>query len=78
LKRALAECGCDHLLGIDPEEPPLSWLTRYREPLRRELGLPATPHSSMIPAPCPAVSQDVEQMIAWSKKLVKQSEGWIV
>jgi hypothetical protein len=75
LRRALAQCGCDHLLDLDQTSDPVSWLKRYRAPFRREIGLPA---GTDIGLPDRGDRDDIEEMIASSKKMVKQSEGWIV
>ncbi len=75
LRRALAQCGCDHLLDLDQTSGPVSWLKRYRASFRREIGLPA---GDEIGCPDRGDREDIEDMIARSKKMMKQSEGWIV
>ena len=78
LKRALAECGCGHLLDCDKTPSPFSWLTRYGARLRREIGLPAEPEGAWGDPSRRAGAQEVEQMIAYSRKLLKHFDGWTV
>ena len=78
LKRALAECGCDHLLDYTGAEQRLSWLGRYRDPFRRELGLPLVPQSDDSRVPDQSENKELEEMIAYSQKLLKESQGWLV
>jgi hypothetical protein len=78
LRRALAECGCDHLLDFFKPTERLSWLNRYREPLRRELGLPFATPSDQDQEASSSHDKDVEKMIEHSQNFLKRCQGWIV
>ena len=78
LRRALADCGCDYLLDIFNPTTRLSWLKRYRDPLRRELGLPSRPENLEDQAANPAYKLEIERMIAFSQRALKTSQGWTV
>jgi hypothetical protein len=78
LRRALAECGCDHLLDFGESEARSSWLSRYRDPLRRELGLPFRISGANDQAAGSAPGMEVEKMIEDSQKFLKRWEGWVV
>jgi hypothetical protein len=80
LRRALAECGCDHLLALEGDGDRLSWLKRYREPLRRELGLPfAVPGGEPSAADAPEQPQiQIDELIDCAKNYLKRTQGWTV
>ena len=78
LRRALAECGCDYILDFSDGEKRLSWLSRYRNPFRRELGLPPEPEIGEGQAPDPSEDTELQQMIDYSQKILKRSQGWTV
>jgi hypothetical protein len=76
LRRALAECGCDYLLDFSDPEGRLSWLKRYRDPLRQELGLPVEGASFADQVPDESGSIEIESMIEYCQKAMKRNEGW--
>jgi hypothetical protein len=76
LRRALAECGCDYLLDFADPDTRLSWLKRYRDPFRQELGLPSGPEEDDNQMPNMSNRTEIEKMINYSRKILKQSEGW--
>ncbi len=76
LRRALAECGCDYLLAFSDPNRRLSWLKRYRDPLRQELGLPSGEASFADQVPDTSGSIDIERMIEYCQKSIRRSEGW--
>ena len=78
LKRALAECGCDSLLDFTNPERRLSWLKRYRDPLRQELGLPLVSASDEDQMPDALARVEIEKMIEVSQRVLKRREGWTV
>ena len=78
LRRALAECGCDYLLDLADPEKRLSWLKRYRDPFRQELGLPLRREDGEHQIPNRSEETEIEEMIEFSRKILKQSQGWTV
>ena len=74
----MAECGCDHLLDLVEPQERLSWLTRYREPMRRELGLPLLTSGNGQKESISLAGVAIETMIDQSQNFLKQCEGWIV
>jgi uncharacterized protein with HEPN domain len=76
LRRALAECGCDYLLDLSNSEKRLSWLKRYREPLRRELGLPLEAQLGEAQMAHSSGNIEIERMIDYSQKRLKFMQGW--
>ncbi len=78
LRRALAECGCDYLLDLSTHQKPLSWLKRYREPLRHELGLPVGSEAGDDQIPDRAGNIEIGSMIEYCQKRLKVSQGWTI
>jgi hypothetical protein len=78
VRRALAECGCDYLLDLADPEKRLSWLRRYRDPFRQELGLPSVPENGEDQSPSDSEKTEIEMMIDFSRKILKHSQGWTV
>jgi hypothetical protein len=76
LRRALAECGCDYLLDFSDPEQRLSWLKRYRDRFRQELGLAAGPANGVYQAANSTERNEIEEMIAYSRDALKYSQGW--
>jgi hypothetical protein len=75
LKRALAECGCGHLLELSDGPWAFSWLGRYGARLRREIGLPAPLEAD---PPRQPGDREIDKMIARSHEILKLSEGWTI
>lgn len=76
LRRALAECGCDYLLDFSNPDKRVSYLNRYRDPLRRELGLPHVSPSDATQLPDSPGTLEIERMIAFSHKRLRFMDGW--
>jgi hypothetical protein len=76
LRRALAECGCDYMLDFSNPEKRVSYLNRYRNPLRRELGLPDGLPSDDTQLPDSAGTLEIERMIAYTHKRLRFMDGW--
>ena len=76
LRRTLGECGCDYLLDFSDPEQRLSWLKRYRERFRQELGLPAGPADGEFQEANSNEPNEIEDMIAYSRDALKYSQGW--
>jgi hypothetical protein len=72
----LAECGCDHLLDFGVPEARSSWLSRYRDPLRRELGLPFNVRGANDQADDSSPGAEVEKRIKDSQDFLKRWDGW--
>jgi hypothetical protein len=78
LRQALAECGCDYLLDFSDHSKPLSWLKRYRDPLRQELGLPVGSELGEDQIPSRAGNIEIGSMIEYTQKRLKYMQGWTV
>jgi hypothetical protein len=76
LRQALAECGCDYLLDVSDHAKPLSWLKRYRDPLRHELGLPVGSEMDEVQTPARAGDIEIGSMIEYTQKRLKSMQGW--
>jgi hypothetical protein len=78
LRHALAACGCDYLLDYSDPELRLSWLKRYRDPFREEIGLPSGPETGDDQMLDPSEDIQIEEMIEYSRKSLKLEQGWIL
>ena len=78
LRRALAECGCDYLLDLSNPRKQVSWLKRYRDPLRQELGLPSGTDGGDCQEAKPSENVEIDAIIEYSQKALKRRQGWTV
>lgn len=80
LRAALTSCGCGHLVNRPDDRPVLSWLSRYGDPFRREIGLPTAEAAGERSAPAANEPErhELDQAIAAWHSIVKRSDGWNV
>ena len=79
LRRALAECGCQPFARLcRARRARSSWLSRYRDPLRRELGLPFRVPGANDSVAGSSAGIEVDKRIKDSQDFLKRWEGWDV
>lgn len=78
LRNALAECNCAHLLDLVRPDERLAWLDRYRNPFRKDLGLPFKGLADKPHVPMQSTEDEIKAVTDASQRFLKAMQGWTV
>jgi len=78
LRNALAKCNCAHLLDLFRPEERLAWLDRYRNPFRKDLGLPFLGQADQPHLPVQSTEDEIKVITDESQRFLKMMQGWTI